>query len=152
MQDLFDSSTVLERIPIVDADISFMRSFYDPDHSQRIADILTRETAWQQEKITVWNKEHWQPRLTCWYGDTRSRYSYSGIRLEPNEWTPTLLRIKADIEKASGYGFNSVLLNMYRNEQDSVGMHSDNERELGRTQSRARRGSFEHPRQPVGER
>lgn len=131
MDDLFARSTMLETIPMVDAELRFMRAFYAPPESQQLAATLMRETAWQQEKITVWNKQHWQPRLTCWYGDARSRYVYSGIALVPNEWTPTLLRIKHDIEQATGHRFNSVLLNLYRDEHDSVGMHSDDEAELG---------------------
>ncbi|MBC7502499.1 MAG: alpha-ketoglutarate-dependent dioxygenase AlkB [Herminiimonas sp.] len=108
-----------------------MRGFYAPPMSHEIAELMLRDTAWQQEKITVWNKQHWQPRLTCWYGDARSRYTYSGIALTPNQWTPTLLKIKQDVEQATGTGFNSVLLNLYRDQNDSVGMHSDDERELG---------------------
>lgn len=131
MTDLFGNSTALETIPIVDGDLRFMRGFYAPPMSHEVAEILLRDTAWQQEKITVWNKQHWQPRLTCWYGDARSRYAYSGIALTPNEWTPTLLKIKQDVEQATCTSFNSVLLNLYRDQNDSVGMHSDNERELG---------------------
>ncbi len=35
------------------------------------------------------------------------------------------------VEKATASPFNSVLLNYYRNERDSMGMHSDDEPELG---------------------
>ncbi len=131
-QDLFDASTRLEAIPLQDADISFARAFYAPGESAQYLDTLRRETEWRHEKITVWGKEHLQPRLTAWYGDASSNYSYSGLSLERNPWTPTLLQIKTDIEAISGYRFNSVLLNLYRDENDSVGWHSDNETELGR--------------------
>ncbi|MFZ6646750.1 alpha-ketoglutarate-dependent dioxygenase AlkB family protein [Undibacterium sp. TJN25] len=131
-QDLFAASTRLEAIPLPDADVSFARAFYAAGESAQYLDTLRRETEWRHEKITVWGKEHLQPRLTAWYGDASSNYSYSGLSLERNPWTPTLLQIKADIEAISGYRFNSVLLNLYRDENDSVGWHSDNETELGR--------------------
>jgi alkylated DNA repair dioxygenase AlkB len=73
---------------------------------------LVDETAWRQEKITVYGKPYPQPRLSAWHGDMG--YSYSGIRLQPLPWTPVLWRLK------------------YRDHNDSMGMHSDDERELGK--------------------
>lgn len=130
--ELFSDRQELEPIPIADADISFMRSFY----SKRVADlyleILLQETLWRQETIKIWGKEHLQPRLVAWYGDNGARYSYSGISMEPNAWTHALLSIKSDVERITGARFNSVLINLYRDQQDSVGWHSDDEHELGR--------------------
>ena len=45
-------------------------------------------------------------------------------------WTPPLLTIKAKIEAISLVNFNAVLLNLYRDGNDSIGWHSDDEREL----------------------
>ncbi|MES2071772.1 MAG: alpha-ketoglutarate-dependent dioxygenase AlkB [Pseudomonadota bacterium] len=129
--DLFAACGSLEAIPLPDADVSFARAFYPADVAARYLDILLKDTDWRREKIRVWGKEHWQPRLTAWHGDVGSNYSYSGLTLERKPWTPTLLEIKHDIEALSGHRFNSVLLNLYRDENDSVGWHSDNEAELG---------------------
>jgi alkylated DNA repair dioxygenase AlkB len=81
--------------------------------------------------VVVWGKTYPQPRLTAWYGDEDARYEYSGLELAPLPWTARLLAIKASVERAAGTRFNSVLLNYYRNERDSMGMHSDDEPELG---------------------
>ena len=43
----------------------------------------------------------------------------------------TLLEVKDQIEKHTGFNFNSVLANWYRDGQDSNGWHADNEKELG---------------------
>lgn len=129
--DLFAASGSLEAIPLPDADVSFAQAFYPADVAAHYLDILLKDTDWRREKIQVWGKEHWQPRLTAWHGDVGSNYSYSGLTLERKPWTPTLLKIKNDIEALSGHRFNSVLLNLYRDENDSVGWHSDNEAELG---------------------
>jgi alkylated DNA repair dioxygenase AlkB len=129
--DLFDVPQKLEPLCMEDADVKFMSKFYAQPLSGEYKDILLDETPWCQEKITLWGKEHWQPRLTAWYGDAGTDYSYSGIFLVPNVWTPTLRQIKSDIEALTGYRFNSVLLNLYRDERDSVGWHADAERELG---------------------
>jgi len=116
---------------MVDADVRFMHAFYRPPQTTEILKQLLHEIAWTQETITLWGKSHLQPRLSAWYGDTGSAYAYSGVVLQPHAWTETLLDLKAAIENVTGHRFNSVLLNLYRNEQDSVGWHSDAEAELG---------------------
>jgi len=92
---------------------------------------LLADTPWRQESVTVWGKRHLQPRLVCWYGDPGKSYTYSGIRLEPLPWTTALNAIRRHVESAAETQFNSVLLNLYRDENDSMGFHSDDEAELG---------------------
>ncbi|HYD94826.1 MAG TPA: alpha-ketoglutarate-dependent dioxygenase AlkB [Noviherbaspirillum sp.] len=129
-QDLFDDGGAA-RIALPDADLRCLRGFYRQPDTALFLQALLRETAWRQETITLWGKAHLQPRLSAWHGDAGRGYSYSGVVLTPQPWTPPLLRIKADIEQATGWHFNSVLLNLYRDERDSVGWHSDAEPELG---------------------
>jgi alkylated DNA repair dioxygenase AlkB len=71
------------------------------------------------------------PRLTAWYGDNSKTYAFSGKKYEPYAWTKELLSIKARVDAACGIKFNSVLLNLYRNGNDSVAWHADDEPELG---------------------
>jgi alkylated DNA repair dioxygenase AlkB len=59
-------------------------------------------------------------------------YTYSGIQLTPLPWTKALLDIKKRVEAVAGADFNSVLLNYYRDHRDSMGLHSDDEPELGK--------------------
>jgi len=116
---------------MVDADVCFAAAFYGPTQTSQYMDALLREIAWRQETIVLWGKVHLQPRLSAWYGDAGCVYSYSGRTFEPHPWSDTLLRIKEDIEQATAHRFNSVLLNLYRDEHDSMGWHSDDESELG---------------------
>jgi alkylated DNA repair dioxygenase AlkB len=98
------------------------------------AELLARlisETAWQSETIRLWGRTYMQPRLIAWHGDPGSRYRYSGKTHHPLPWTPLLLSLKTEVERQAAQHFNSVLLNYYRDEHDSMGMHSDDERELG---------------------
>jgi alkylated DNA repair dioxygenase AlkB len=128
---LFEAEATFEPIPLVDADLKLMQGFYRAPLTEQYKKALLEEIVWSQEKIIIGGAERLQPRLSAWYGDEGKDYTYSGITLEPHRWSPTLLRIKQDIEAATGERFNSVLVNLYRNERDSVGWHSDNERELG---------------------
>ena len=77
-----------------------------------------------------------EPRLTAWYGQPGLTYTYSGKAMSPLPWTESLLKIKTDIEKeltnhSITTDFTSVLINKYRDGKDSLGWHSDNEKELG---------------------
>lgn len=70
-------------------------------------------------------------RLQAYYGDKGTDYTYSGRTYAPNQWTPGLHAIKHEVERITGFNFNSVLINKYRDGNDSVAWHSDNEPELG---------------------
>lgn len=93
--------------------------------------MLLRDVAWRDEKITLFGKTMMQPRRIAWYGDSNARYTYSGIAHEPLPWIPLLQTLRGVVEDAAGTQFNSVLCNLYRNGQDSMGYHSDDEQELG---------------------
>ena len=92
---------------------------------------LLEEISWKQESMNMYGKTLDFPRLTAWYGDNDKPYSFSGITLKPETWTATLLEIKQQIETKAQVHFNSVLLNLYRNGNDSISWHTDAEKELG---------------------
>jgi len=127
--DLFDSPGTLVPIPIEDGALALMARLPLPYPTDEVLRRLRDETPWRQDSIVLFGKQHLQPRLTAWYGD--ASYTYSGLRLDPLPWTPLLAELRAAVETACGSRFNSVLLNYYRNERDSMGMHSDDEPELG---------------------
>lgn len=127
--DLFTSSNSLIPIPVPDGELLWLEQLPLGAGNDEVLARLLAETEWRAEAITLWGKRHLQPRLSAWHGD--ARYSYSGLDLEPQPFTPLLLDIKRAVEAVTGHAFNSVLLNYYRNERDSMGMHSDDEAELG---------------------
>lgn len=89
------------------------------------------EIKWEQHELVLFGRTVNAPRLSAWHGDPEARYEYSGVALQPNPWTESLLHIKTATEALCGSRFNSVLANLYRDGKDSVGWHSDNERSLG---------------------
>ena len=119
-----------ENLPMLDADVKLWRYVDLGQDSNRLLQQLIGDSVWRQEKITVYGKPYLQPRLSAWHGDLA--YSYSGIWLEPLPWTRLLLNIKRRVESLVEHDFNSVLLNYYRDQKDRMGMHSDDEPELGR--------------------
>jgi len=131
--DLFDSPRELQALAVPDADLRFAHGFYTSEEAAALMAALLAETPWRQERIRIAGEMRWQPRLTSWHGDIGADYAYSGIRLDPHPWTPTLSRMRRDIEVATGHAYNSVLLNLYRDGNDSVGWHADDEALLGPT-------------------
>jgi alkylated DNA repair dioxygenase AlkB len=130
MRDLFDDGE-LQRIDIPDADIYYSSRANlgaDPDVILR---ELIAQIPWRTEVINLWGKEYQQPRLVAWFGDPEARYTYSGLSLNPLPWTDLLSGLRGRVEAIAGAAFNSVLLNYYRDHRDGMGMHSDDEPELG---------------------
>lgn len=129
MNSLFPSSPIVFDWP--DSEISYLPNFISPEESQLIFEELMKSINWKQDDIKVFGKIYPQPRLTALYGDSEKSYSYSNLTLHPNEWTPLLLKLKEKVETSSQTEFTTVLLNLYRDGQDSNGWHADNEKELG---------------------
>ncbi len=104
---------------------------FDAKESETLLKAFIAETPWIQETVQMYGKMIKTPRLTAWYGDNNKSYSYSGNKYHPLPWTDDLLKIKGWIEPIASMQFNSVLLNYYRDGNDSVAWHSDDEYELG---------------------
>ncbi|OLP18035.1 alpha-ketoglutarate-dependent dioxygenase AlkB [Leptolyngbya sp. 'hensonii'] len=116
---------------LLNADICFYPSLLDGGDCDRYFTELVETIEWRQDWITIYGRSMPQPRLTAWVGDAGKSYTYSRITMQPAPWTPLLLKLKATVEAVSGVSFNSVLLNLYRDGNDSMGWHSDDEPELG---------------------
>lgn len=118
-------------IPVINGELRLAASFYSESEAGLLIQKLREEVIWQQETIRIYGKSYAVPRLVAWVGDEGKAYRYSGISHDPLPWTATLSAIRQKIEAATGNHFNTVLLNWYRNGNDSMGWHADNEPELG---------------------
>ena len=126
------SSIEFERFPLRDGEVLFMKNFLTEIEAQNYFKILNSTINWRQEEIKYYGKIYPVPRKTAWYGYEGFDYSYSGINCSPEPWTKELLNIKLKIEKLlPEENFNSVLLNLYRDGNDKVSWHADDEKELG---------------------
>jgi len=113
------------------ADVRLDAQFLTKTEADALLAALTGTVAWEQRDVVVQGRTYAQPRLTAWFGDTDEPYTYSGLTLHPSPWTPDLERLRDLIAERTGVRFNSALANRYRSNRDSIGMHSDSERELG---------------------
>lgn len=112
--------------------LEYYPQFFDEEKANTFFSKLYAETPWQQDNITVFGKNHLQPRLTALFGNEGKPYTYSGITMHPNKWNALLMFIKNEVETICQVNFTTVLLNLYRNGNDSMGYHADNEKELGK--------------------
>jgi alkylated DNA repair dioxygenase AlkB len=108
------------------------RILYDPGfclpaEADALFAWLRSEILWRQETV----HGNPLPRLNAWFADDGLRYGYSGLSHLGTGWLPGLAEIKRKVEVASAAVFNSLLLNLYRHGQDSIGFHTDAEPELG---------------------
>lgn len=126
--NLFNDNTV--QLP--DAELVLHDDWLDQVTADLWLAQLYAETPWQQPQLQLYGRKVQVPRLVAWYGDAEASYRYSGLTHQPLPWTPLLALIRARVVAAVGQPLNGVLLNYYRDGQDSMGWHSDDEAELGR--------------------
>ena len=111
--------------------LQYIPGFFNVTESLFFTESLKSKIPWKHQPITMYGKRMLIPRLTSWHGDGNKRYGYSGNKFDSLAWTPELSLIKEKIELPAGIRFNSVLLNYYRDGNDSMAWHSDDETELG---------------------
>jgi alkylated DNA repair dioxygenase AlkB len=110
----------------------YFPAFLKAQDADSLLSSLWNELSWRQQKIRIFGREVMQPRLICWQSDPGINYSYSGLDLLHSPWHPQLDGLRSKMQSELGLVFNSVLVNAYRNGQDSMGWHSDDEPELGK--------------------
>ena len=137
MEDLFsieeqNAPKEFEKHILKDGEVWVMKNFMSFDDAKKYFKILNGTINWKQENITFYGKTYPVPRKTAWYGYPGFNYTYSGIKCNPDPWTPELMKIKKEIESyIPSEDFNSVLLNLYRDGNDKVSWHADDEKGLG---------------------
>src|SRR4051812_38889809 len=95
--------------PLPGAELTFVPGLIGAADAARLFEELHATCAWKQDTVHMYGRKLDVPRLTAWYGSRQTRYSYSGIDLEPVRWMPAMDEVKAVVEAAAGMRFNSAL-------------------------------------------
>lgn len=132
--DMFGELPPVNGQPVVlkNGEYIYYPNFVNVPTANDYLEALKNNIDWKQESMNMYGKQVMFPRLTAWYGDNDKPYSFSGIKLNPTVWSKELLEIKNLIEPTCNVEFNSVLLNLYRDGNDSISWHTDAEKELGK--------------------
>lgn len=128
--DLFSEEKTILKLP--DAELIYIPNFLNLKKSNHYFEYFKLNVKWQQDDITIFGKTYKQPRLTALYAENEVSYSYSNITMHPHPFSTELRDIKQAIEKEAEHNFTTVLINLYRDGNDSNGWHADNEKELGK--------------------
>jgi len=129
----------MESIPISGAELYFDPHFLPPAEADRLFDALLSQCAWERRRGPF---GYAVPRDEAYYGDPATFYTYSRREYKPLPWISELLNLKTRVEQATPsaafqslslprVSYNAVLCNLYRNGNDSVGLHADAEPEMG---------------------
>ncbi|WP_411895436.1 alpha-ketoglutarate-dependent dioxygenase AlkB family protein [Winogradskyella sp. A2] len=121
-----------QHFSLPNAELIYIPDFFSKQEADYFLKGIFENTNWQHDNITVFGKTYKQPRLTALFGESNQPYGYSNITMYPKPFTEDLLTIKRKVETLSKTTFNTVLINLYRDGNDSNGWHADNEKELGR--------------------
>lgn len=89
--------------------------------------VAEHEGGWRQNDIRVFGKWHKEPRLTAWWGPA---YQYANVSWPQRSMSKEVQALKARVEALAAFEYNGVLVNGYRDGQDSMGWHRDNEPEI----------------------
>ena len=129
----------MKLIPIPGAEIYYDDRFLPPLEATQLFNTLLSKCAWQRHRASF---GYTVPRDEAYYGDPGTHYTYSRREYQPLPWMPELLSLKVHVEETtpvaastnSGLpklGYNALLCNLYRDGNDSVGLHADAEPEMG---------------------
>ncbi|WP_313001977.1 alpha-ketoglutarate-dependent dioxygenase AlkB family protein [Chryseobacterium gleum] len=112
--------------------LEYREHFLSREEADQLKAHLLETVSWKQRTQKMYDKTVLTPRLTAWYGDDETAYPSGNGEMETCYWTPELFSLKQKIEETFGYQFNSVLLNLYRDHNDSVAWHRDKESRYGK--------------------
>jgi alkylated DNA repair dioxygenase AlkB len=113
-----------------DGCVNYHPNFISTANRFNLMDQLQQSLQWDADQLMMFGKLVTTRRKVAWVGDPNCAYTYSGVKKQPQSWTPELLAIKSQIEELAQSKFNSCLLNFYHDGSDGMGWHSDNEKEL----------------------
>lgn len=126
-----ESSSQSVTLPLSEADVRYYPNALGKALADEYLNALKTELPWRQDAIRMFGKTINIPRLQSWHGDPECVYTYSNLTLQPLPWSHSLTALKKRCEQLSQSAFNSVLANWYRDGNDSMSFHADDEPELG---------------------
>lgn len=103
----------------------------DASSADAAFDELLETNWWESHELVVFGAKHPEPRLSTWHAIDGTSYTYSGLTRTALPFTPLLERLRGMCEELAGARFNAVLVNLYRDGNDAVGWHADDEPENG---------------------
>jgi len=113
------------------ARIGYFREFFA--NSDSLFRLVESEASWLTREVIVNGQVYMQPRMICYMADEPSfTYTYYKTKNHPIPYTPAVLHIKSQLEEALKTTFNCVLMNLYKDGEDYMEWHPDDEPLFGK--------------------
>ncbi|KAK9503681.1 hypothetical protein O3M35_010190 [Rhynocoris fuscipes] len=113
--------------------LKYSPHYLSKEQADQLYDLLEKEVEYfsgELAKVRVFGKWHEIPRQQVAYGDPGISYKFSGLSVHALAWPKFLIDLRDKINDDIGYFYNFVLINRYRNGNDNIGEHRDDESEL----------------------
>jgi alkylated DNA repair dioxygenase AlkB len=110
-----------------DGTATLFKDFLSAEFTAQAFNQIETENDWEQPEITIFGNTVLEPRLSTWHNELGEGYKYSGVLRRAQPFSELLCDIRNRCAEVTNATFNSVLVNFYRNGQDGLGWHSDNE-------------------------
>lgn len=122
-----------EKIDVISKDgrVVYYPNFLSNIQSQELMKRIMAEALLEQNEITLFGKKIKVPRLEAYFALNGEQYGYAGQQLKVHVFPNYLEELRQKVEKLTGSKFNALLINYYRDGQDSNGWHADDEKTLG---------------------
>ncbi|CAL1262873.1 unnamed protein product [Larinioides sclopetarius] len=110
------------------------QQYFSKKEADQIFEEFLREIEYFPSEMTtvvVFNKRYPVPRKVPAYGDKNLTYTFSGNTLSTKPLIPILVKILKEANQFLKDGsFNYILINRYKDGQDKIGSHRDNETDM----------------------
>ena len=111
--------------------VCYLPGFLDRQSADALLAYSLAALDWRCERLTMFGRAVTAPRLVAWLGEVGTAYRYSGVVRRATPWCDEIRALALDVGAALQWRFDYVLANRYRDGDDMLGWHADDERDLG---------------------
>jgi len=129
--DLFDYDPLFNLLPF-DGELNYFGCILSHSENEYYLKQLLNNIEWKNDEALIYGKRIITKRKVAWYGNSDYAYTYSNNTKHALSWNKDLLDLKSIVENRTNCEYNSCLLNLYHDGEESMGWHSDDEAELGK--------------------
>ena len=138
MTDTKESSTATEEhdvdmhIQTSKSQCYTFNSYVDKESADYLLSECLKLTLLENPPIKIFGRICYQKRSVGFFSDSSKGYKYSGQILVSQQLPEFLRALLVDVNKSLSTDFNGILVNLYKNGNDSIGFHSDSESDLAK--------------------
>jgi alkylated DNA repair dioxygenase AlkB len=117
---------------LIDTGKSFLTVQKNPEIEELLKNCVdeVKDKLEVKPEIKIFGKIKHQKRDVGFFSNDSIGYQYSGKLAKSKPLTPCLLKLLEKVNKIYGAEFNGILLNYYEDGNNTIGAHSDEERNL----------------------